>query len=181
MNMMSNAVYKNNALTGWNRMAFSSPKAAGNRIPVYWAYNPGKNNYVPANEVPRYAAPTVIDKEKLLVWCRSCNRWEDIKGFSNNTLKTACGREYAGPFKTNHSDFFYGYMVREKKGSLELTAMGQTVSADYRTSNERFYEINEINLDKKRILLSGKKTYVVGDLYNVPCCPELTQAIIDRL
>ncbi|MBP5157180.1 MAG: PcfJ domain-containing protein [Treponema sp.] len=181
MNMMNNAVYKNNALLGRNGMAVGSPRAAVNRIPTYWTYNPDTDNYIPTTEVPRYAFPTVIDKEKLLVWCRSCNRWEDIKGFSNNVLKTSCGREYAGPFKTDHADFFYGYMVRENKGSLELTAMGQIVSADYRTINERFYEINEINLDKKRILLSGKKTYVVGDLYNVPCCPELTQAIIDRL
>ena len=89
MNMMNNAVNRNG-------MAVSSPKAAGYRIPTYWTYNPDKNNYVPTNEVPRYAFPTVIDKEKLLVWCRSCNRWEDIKGFSNNKLKTACGKVYAG-------------------------------------------------------------------------------------
>ena len=47
MNTMRNVVNKSNVLTGVNGMAAGSKAAAEQNIPVYWAYYPGKNNYIP--------------------------------------------------------------------------------------------------------------------------------------
>lgn len=177
MSMMSNAVNKNNALTGWNGMVAGGPNAAGCRIPAYWAYNPGKNNYIPITKEPFSAFPTIVDVKKKAVWCRACHRWEYITAFSDNKLKTSCGKLYDGPLVGRRSDFFYGYVIHENKGVWDLCAKGQVVSTDYRRLFDMHYQIDT---DKKRIRLGDRELCDADDLYDVPC-PELTQAIMARL
>lgn len=143
----------------------------------YWAYNVRCNNYIPSQNEPLSAFPTIIDTKRKKVWCRSCHRWENIIAFSQNVLKTGCGKLYAGPFTRDDSIFCYGYDISRRDKNYTIKVQSQMVATNYRRLLETIYDLD---LKNKVLYKDGKAIYLREDITE-DLCQEITKRIIDEI
>lgn len=121
--------------------------------------------------------PTIVDMKERTVFCRACHRWEYIAGFSQNMLKTQCGKRYEGPFAYENTVFNYGYDVVRRGQVYSVRVKGQTVVTANRRLVESFYELN---LAEKVLYKNGKSVFEHEDL-RTGLCPEITADIVAEL
>ncbi len=113
----------------------------------------------------------------MLVWYRSCHKWENIRAFSQNVLKSECGKLYAGPFTQDKREFSYGFEVSQKDQIFYIRILSQVVATDYRRLLENHFELN---LNKKRLYKNGKETFDREEISGA-LCQEITVQIIDAI
>ena len=143
----------------------------------FWTYNPAKNVYMRSKSEPLSAFPTIIDTVDMQVWCRSCRRWENIVAFSQNVLKSGCGKLYTGPFCRDKSVFTYGFDVMRHGGVFHIKYHSQKVATDYRRLVGNEYDLDIV---KKRLFKNGKETFERKEI-SEPLCDDITSQIMDEI
>ncbi|MGN0729184.1 hypothetical protein [Treponema sp.] len=143
----------------------------------YWTYNIKQNNFIPSVSEPLSAFPTIVDTKLMKVWCRSCRRWENILAFSQNVLKSECGKLYTGPFTQNDSVFCYGYDISRRDKIYYIRIQSQAVATNYRKLMENSFELD---LGKKRLYKNGKETFKCEEISG-QLCSELTEQFINEI
>src|SRR5574344_121599 len=143
----------------------------------FWVYDSTSNKYTPAEREAFSLFPTIVNMKQKIVFCRQCHRWEYIVGFSNNILKTQCGKLYAGPFTVNNSIVNYAYEVLQKNRVYAIFIKSQLVSTTYRRLLENNYVLD---LNRKRLYRNGEAIFENADL-NVSLCKEITDEILSTM